>query len=153
MIGPPQHGMRPDHKNAAQPGEFDVSPRFRCVALDLPGHGDSAKPESISIEMMGTAVNRVKDRIAAPSTILVGHSMGCRVIIEAFQQSGATVSGFVFVDGSILGCDLQSTMKSTKAAIAIALEWMRSHNGSSATCSRSARATYRACSRPECLLP
>ena len=43
--------------------------------------------------------------------------MGCRVIIDAFQQSGATVSGLVFVDGSILGCDLQSTMKRTKAAI------------------------------------
>lgn len=49
-----------------------LSPTFRCVALDLPGHGDSAKPETISIEIMGTAVNRVKDRIAAPSTILVG---------------------------------------------------------------------------------
>lgn len=66
---------------------------------------------------MATAVNQVKNRIAAPSTILVGHSMGCRVIIDAFQQSSATVSGLVFVDGSILGCDLQSTMKSTKAAI------------------------------------
>jgi len=42
-----------------------LSPRFRCVALDLPGHGDSAKPEAISIENMGTAVNQVKDRIAA----------------------------------------------------------------------------------------
>jgi pimeloyl-ACP methyl ester carboxylesterase len=69
-----------------------LSARFRCVALDLPGHGDSAKPETISIEIMGNAVNRVKDRIAARSTILVGHSMGCRVITDAFQQSGATVS-------------------------------------------------------------
>jgi len=75
------------------------------------------KPETISIEIMGTAVNRVKDRIAAPSTILVGHSMGCRVIVDAFQQSGATVSGLVFVDGSFLGSDLQSAMKSIKAAI------------------------------------
>jgi len=95
----------------------DLSPSFRCVALDLPGHGHSAKPETISIETMGTAVNRVKDRIAARSTILVGHSMGCRVITDAFKQSGATVSGLVFVDGSILGSDLESTMKSTKTAI------------------------------------
>jgi|SoiMethySBSTD1v2_1073268.scaffolds.fasta_scaffold630127_2 pimeloyl-ACP methyl ester carboxylesterase len=94
-----------------------LSPRFRCVALDLPGHGDSAKPEAISIENMGTAVNQVKDRIAARSSVLVGHSMGCRVISEAFQQSGAAVSGLVFVDGSFLGDDLQSAMKSTKAAI------------------------------------
>ena len=95
----------------------ELSPRFRCVALDLPGHGHSAKPEAISIETMGTAVNRVKDRIAARSTILVGHSMGCRVITDAFQQSGTTVSGLVFVDGSILGSDLELTMKSIKAAI------------------------------------
>src|SRR5829696_3292816 len=94
-----------------------LSPRFRCVAIDLPGHGDSAKPEAISIENMGTAVNQVKDRIAARSSVLVGHSMGCRVISEAFQQSGAAVSGLVFIDGSFLGDDLQSTMKSTKAAI------------------------------------
>ena len=94
-----------------------LSPRFRCVALDLPGHRDSAKPEAISIEVMGTAVNRVKDQIAAPDTILVGHSMGCRVIVDAFQQSRATVSGLVFVDGSFLGTDLQSAMKSIKAAI------------------------------------
>ena len=64
-----------------------------------------------------TAVNQVKDRIAARSSILVGHSMGCRVISEAFQQSGAAMSGLVFVDGSFLGDDLESTMKSTKAAI------------------------------------
>jgi pimeloyl-ACP methyl ester carboxylesterase len=94
-----------------------LSPRFRCVALDLPGHGNSAMPETSSIEIMGTAVNWVKDRIAARSTILVGHSMGCRVIIDAFQQSNATVSGLAFVDGSVLGCDLQSTMESTRAAI------------------------------------
>jgi pimeloyl-ACP methyl ester carboxylesterase len=94
-----------------------LSPSFRCVALDLPGHGDSAEPEVISIEMMGAAVNQVKDVIAAASTILVGHSMGCRVIVEAFQQSGANVSGLVFVDGSFLGSDLQSSMKRTKAAI------------------------------------
>src|SRR3954471_17516684 len=94
-----------------------LSPRFRCVALDLPGHGASAKPETVSIEILGAAVNWVKDHVAASSTILVGHSMGCRVIAEAFQQSGATVSGLVFVDGSFLGCDLQSAMKNTKAAI------------------------------------
>src|SRR5829696_4588732 len=73
-----------------------LSPRFRCVALDLPGHGASAKPELPSIETMGSAVNRVKDRIAASSTILVGHSMGCRVIADAFTQSGISVSGLVF---------------------------------------------------------
>jgi pimeloyl-ACP methyl ester carboxylesterase len=59
----------------------------------------------------------VKDQVAASNTILVGHSMGCRVIVEAFQQSGATVSGLVFVDGSFLGGDLESALKTATAAI------------------------------------
>jgi len=94
-----------------------LSPRFRCVALDLPGHGASPKPEIISIKLMGTAVNWVKDRTADRSTILVGHSMGCRVIAEAFLQSGTKVSGLVFVDGSILGGGSESAIKSTKETI------------------------------------
>ena len=95
-----------------------LSTRFRCVALDLPGHGASAKPHNTSVENMGSSVNRVKNRIASPSTILVGHSMGCRVITDAFTQSNSGVSGLVFIDGSILGTDFQSAMQSTKAGIA-----------------------------------
>jgi pimeloyl-ACP methyl ester carboxylesterase len=94
-----------------------LSPSFRCVALDLPGHGYSAEPDTASIEILAAAVNRVKDQVAASNSILVGHSMGCRVIVEAYQQSSATVSGLVFVDGSFLGADLESAMKTAKAAI------------------------------------
>jgi pimeloyl-ACP methyl ester carboxylesterase len=65
----------------------------------------------------GVLSARVKDHVAASSTILVGHSMGCRVIAGAFQQSGATVSGLVFVDGSFLGDDLESAMKRVRDAI------------------------------------
>src|SRR5262249_34884887 len=64
-----------------------LSPRFRCAALDLPGHGASAKPPTVSIAAMGSAVAKVKEQIGARSTILVGHSMGCRVIVEALLQS------------------------------------------------------------------
>src|SRR3954469_7709338 len=74
-----------------------LSPSFRCVALDLPGHGGAAMPDPVSLEMLAAAVNRVKDQVEASDTILVGHSMGCRVIVEAFQQSAATVSGLAFV--------------------------------------------------------
>lgn len=82
-----------------------LSPKLRCAALDLPGHGASAKPAQGSIAGMAAAVNQVKERLGSGPKILVGHSMGCRVIAEAYLQSRADVAGLVFVDGSILGGD------------------------------------------------
>ena len=94
-----------------------LSPRFRCVALDLPGHGASAKPATVSIAAMGTAVKEVKERLAPRSAILVGHSMGCRVIVEAMLQSPSNVAGLVFVDGSILGGDPETGVKRAQDAV------------------------------------
>src|SRR5262245_49169523 len=34
-----------------------LSPNYRCAALDLPGHGNSAKPEEPTIESLAKAVN------------------------------------------------------------------------------------------------
>jgi pimeloyl-ACP methyl ester carboxylesterase len=94
-----------------------LSPRHRCVALDLPGHGASAKPATVSIAAMGSAVAQVKEQIGARSTVLVGHSLGCRVIIEALLQSPSGVAGLVFVDGSILGGDPETGVNRAKEAV------------------------------------
>jgi pimeloyl-ACP methyl ester carboxylesterase len=94
-----------------------LSSRFRCVALDLPGHGHSAKPETGSIATMGSAVKQVRERVGARATILVGHSMGCRVIIEAFLKSESGAAGLVFVDGSIIGGDPETGVQRAKDSI------------------------------------
>ena len=91
-----------------------LSPKFRCAALDLPGHGASAKPANVSIASMAAAVNQVKDRVGPGGKILVGHSMGCRVITEAYVRSRADVVGLVFVDGSILGGDPETGVNRAK---------------------------------------
>lgn len=94
-----------------------LSPRFRCAALDLPGHGASAKPATVSIAAMGSAVAQVKQQIGARATVLIGHSMGCRVVVEALLQSPSGVAGVVFVDGSLLGGDPETGIKRAKDAI------------------------------------
>jgi pimeloyl-ACP methyl ester carboxylesterase len=94
-----------------------LSPRFRCVALDLPGHGASAKPATVSIATMGSAVKGVKEQINPRAAILIGHSMGCRVIMEALLQSPSNVVGLVFVDGSILGGDPETGINRAKDAV------------------------------------
>src|SRR5262249_20036439 len=90
---------------------------FRCAAFDLPGHGASARPGTVSIAALGSAVTQVKEQIGARSTILIGHSMGCRVIVEALLQSPAGVAGLVFVDGSILGGDPETGITRAKDAV------------------------------------
>ncbi|MDM0022233.1 alpha/beta fold hydrolase [Variovorax saccharolyticus] len=76
-----------------------LSPNYRCVSLDLPGHGGSSMPEDPRIETLAAAVNEVKRRNGAGKVILVGHSMGVRVVREAYRQSSAGVSGLVLMDG------------------------------------------------------
>ena len=94
-----------------------LSPKFRCAVLDLPGHGASAKPTKGSIASMAAAVNQVKERVGRGDKILVGHSMGCRVITEAYLQSRADVAGLVFVDGSILGGDPETGVDRAKETV------------------------------------
>jgi pimeloyl-ACP methyl ester carboxylesterase len=78
-----------------------LSDNFRCIAMDLPGHGESAMPNSPTISALAAAVNGVKQRSGAQRTVLVGHSMGSKVAREAYRQSPDGVAGLVFLDSSI----------------------------------------------------
>jgi len=75
-------------------------------------------PATVSIATMAEAVNTVKDQIDSRRAILIGHSMGCRVIMEAFQQSPSNIVGLVFVDGSFVGSgDPVAAIKKAKDAV------------------------------------
>ena len=78
-----------------------LSGGHRCIAVDLPGHGTSAEPREATIEALAAAVNDALDALALNQVVLVGHSMGCRLVSETFSQSPARVRGVVYVDGSI----------------------------------------------------
>ncbi len=74
-----------------------LSPRFRTVAVDLPGHGGSpGGPDDVGIDLYADAVISL---LTGPS-VLVGHSMGCRVVVEAAVRAPGAVAGLVLVDGS-----------------------------------------------------
>ena len=94
-----------------------LSPKFRCIAFDLPGHGTSPLPETVSLAAMAEAVNSVKESDGGDAVILIGHSMGCRVITEACRRSPAKVAGLVFVDGSRFAGDLAPKADVTKDPI------------------------------------
>lgn len=79
-----------------------LSARFRCIALDLPGHGESPQPASPTIEGLARDANECLDALHVDRAVLVGHSMGCRMVTEMYAQSPARVRGLVHVDGSLL---------------------------------------------------
>ena len=94
------HGFACAHADwDAQVAHF--SPRHQTVAVDLRGHGASpGQPAACSIERYGADVAEVMRALALPPAVLVGHSMGCRVVIEAALQAPSHTAAVVLVDGS-----------------------------------------------------
>jgi pimeloyl-ACP methyl ester carboxylesterase len=77
------------------------SPRHQTIAVDLRGHGNSpGSADECSIERYGADVAEVMRTLRLPPAILVGHSMGCRVVIEAALQAPAHTAALILVDGS-----------------------------------------------------
>ena len=89
-----------------------LSPCRRTVAVDLRGHGESPGTAGKgSIERYRTDVGDVIRALALPPAVLVGHSMGCRVVIEAARQSPDSVAGIVLVDGSQFAAAMADTLR------------------------------------------
>ena len=82
-----------------------LSGSHRCVAIDLPGHGASPESGEASIEALAAAVNDTLHQLGLEEVVLVGHSMGCRVISEMTIQAPDLVRGLVYVDGSRVSSD------------------------------------------------
>jgi len=75
------------------------APRHRVVAIDLAGHGESGTGRSSwTIPAFGADVVAVADQLGLTDAVLVGHSMGGDVIIEAALTLGNRVRGVVSVD-------------------------------------------------------
>ena len=70
------------------------APRHRVVSIDLAGHGESGSGrESWTMPAFGGDVAAVARQIGADDLVLVGHSMGGDVIVEAALQLGGCVRG------------------------------------------------------------
>jgi pimeloyl-ACP methyl ester carboxylesterase len=79
------------------------SPLRQVVACDLPGHGASpGGPADASIERCGAAVAALLEDLDAPA-VLAGHSLGCRVVLEAHRRAPARVAAIALIDGSRMG--------------------------------------------------
>jgi pimeloyl-ACP methyl ester carboxylesterase len=109
------HGFGCSHTDwRAQVEHF--SGRHTTVVVDLPGHGATPAGEVWTIERCGEDVAALLRALSLPPAVLVGHSLGCRVVLEAAQRASAGVAGVVLVDGSRFGPEAARAFEACFAA-------------------------------------
>jgi pimeloyl-ACP methyl ester carboxylesterase len=94
------HGFACTHEDwRAQIDHFERS--HEVLGCDLRGHGRTpGRPHECSIEHYGGDVAALVNNLEIARALLVGHSMGCRVVLEAARLIPDKVAGIVLVDGS-----------------------------------------------------
>jgi pimeloyl-ACP methyl ester carboxylesterase len=75
-----------------------LAAKHRVITLDLPGHGESGQRAEWTIAAFGQDVKAVVEAAGAKQAVLVGHSMGGLVVLEAARRMGEAVKGLVLVD-------------------------------------------------------
>ena len=95
------HGWACDETvwNAQAP---ELAQKLRCITVDLPGHGQSDKPEiRYTMHLYARALDAVMRDAQVRSAVLVGHSNGVPVIRQFYREVPESVRGLVIVDGTL----------------------------------------------------
>jgi len=73
--------------------------RYRVVTVDLPGHGLSGKNRKVwSVENFGRDITVLIEALSLNNVVLIGHSMGGSIILEAASKKPEKIIGFIGVD-------------------------------------------------------
>lgn len=80
----------------------DFEKRTRVIAIDLPGHGQSDKPQiAYTMDLFARAVDAVMSDAGVKRAVLVGHSMGTPVARQFYRKYPQKTLGIVIVDGAL----------------------------------------------------
>lgn len=80
----------------------DLAKRARVIALDLPGHGQSDKPQmAYTIEHFATAIDAVLREAKVDKAVVLGHSMGTPVARQFYRKYPQKTLAIVIVDGGL----------------------------------------------------
>ncbi|MDQ5857708.1 MAG: alpha/beta hydrolase, partial [Acidobacteriota bacterium] len=80
----------------------ELAKRARVIAIDLPGHGASDKPETAyTMDFFAAAVEAVMHDAGVDRAVLAGHSMGTPVIRQFYRLYPDKTLALVAVDGAL----------------------------------------------------
>jgi pimeloyl-ACP methyl ester carboxylesterase len=81
----------------------DLAPLTRLCHWHYRGHGRSAPPRDparIDVPTHADDLDHIRRHVGDGPVVLVGHSMGCQVVLEAFRQRPTQIEGLVLLCGS-----------------------------------------------------
>lgn len=91
------HGAQNDHSVWGLQSRYLAHHGFGVLAVDLPGHGRSAGPALESVEAMADWLLALLDAAGVRQAVLVGHSMGSLIALEASHRAPARVRGLALL--------------------------------------------------------
>ena len=91
------HGWCGDRSFFAPQYDY-FSHSHRVVAVDLPGHGESAVPEEYAIEAFARRVAELVVDLRLPRTVVFGHSIGAMVALALSQVAPELVGAVALID-------------------------------------------------------
>lgn len=94
------HGALCDHGDWRHQLDHFAAQGRQVVAPDLGSHGRSSGP--VGVRAFARQLQALIEHLQLSRVVLVGHSMGCRVLLQAWKDMPSRVAGLVFVDGAYL---------------------------------------------------
>lgn len=91
------HGAIDDHSVWGLQSRWLAHHGCSMLAVDLPGHGRSTGPALESIEALAGWLLKLLNAAGVERALLVGHSMGSLIALEAAARLGPAASGLVMV--------------------------------------------------------
>lgn len=80
----------------------DLSKRNRVITVDLPGHGESDKPQTAyNMDLFANAIDAVMRDAKVDKAVVAGHSMGTPVARQFYRKYPQKTLAIIIVDGGL----------------------------------------------------
>ncbi len=118
------HGAQNDHSVWILQTRYFAHHGFSVLAVDLPGHGRSGGSPLASVEEMADWLNALLDEAGVTKAILIGHSMGSLIALEAASRSPSRVQGVALVGTAYPMKVSPALLETSRDREQVAIDWV-----------------------------